>query len=203
MTETAAPATDAESTPAGAADDEPARHRGLRSLIEWVLVIGGALAAAFVIKTFLLQAFWIPSASMSPTLVRQDRVLVNKLSYRLHDVNRGDVVVFERPPGETEPIKDLIKRVVATEGETLTVRDGDVFVDGDRLDEPYLAQADSTESDVCNFDGRVVVPADHVFVMGDNRTNSRDSRCFGPIDEDLIVGRAFVLIWPLSNFEWL
>ena len=203
MTETAAPATDPGATPADAADDEPARHRGLRSLIEWVLVIGGALAAAFVIKTFLLQAFWIPSASMSPTLVRQDRVLVNKLSYRLHDVNRGDIVVFERPPGETEPIKDLIKRVVATEGETVTVREGDVFVDGERLDEPYLAQDNSTESDVCNFSGRAVVPADHVFVMGDNRTNSRDSRCFGPIDEDLIVGRAFVLIWPLSNFDWL
>jgi signal peptidase I len=203
VSETAAPATDAEPTPAGAPDDEPARHRGLRSLIEWVLVIGGALAAAFVIKTFLLQAFWIPSASMSPTLVHQDRVLVNKLSYRLHDVNRGDVVVFERPPGETEPIKDLIKRVVATEGETLTVRDGAVFVDGERLDEPYLAQPRSTESDLCDFSGRVEVPADHVFVMGDNRTNSRDSRCFGPIDEDLIVGRAFVLIWPLSNFDWL
>jgi signal peptidase I len=134
---------------------------------------------------------------MQPTLQVKDRVLVNKLSYDLHDVHRGDVVVFERPPGETEKIKDLIKRVVAVEGDTLTLQDGKVLVNGKAVDEPYVPEGAETVN-ICAFTGTVKVPDGHVFVMGDNRENSKDSRCFGPIDEDLIVGRAFIRVWPLS-----
>ena len=141
---------------------------------------------------------------MSPTLVKDDRVLVNKLSYKFHDVNRGDVIVFERPPNEPpSEIKDLIKRVVALPGERVSIMDGKVSVDGRELDEPYTHGLE-TVLDNCpityvpgiDTEAGFKVPEDHVLVLGDNRVNSHDGRCFGAIDEDLIVGRAFFLMWP-------
>jgi signal peptidase I len=173
------------------------RRSGLRSAIEWAVLIGAALLIAIVIKTFLFQAFWIPSESMVPTLRQDDRVLVNKLSYRLHDVNRGDIVVFEAPEGANSDIKDLVKRVVGLPGDTISFRNGHVRVNGRRLDEPYLPEGTVTEpkNGVTSID----VPAGSIFVMGDNRGASKDSREFGPIDEDDIVGRVFVRIWPPSR----
>lgn len=198
-------------TAVGAAPDdmlapEPSRQRkALRSAVEWVVIIGGALAVAFLVKTFLLQVFYIPSDSMLPVLERQDRIVVNKLSYNLHEIHRGDIVVFERPAcaQATDDIKDLIKRVVAVEGEQVEGRDGFIYIDGDRLSEPYLP-ASTTTGDF----GPETVPEDHVWLMGDNRDNSRDSRhlCNGkptPIAEDLVIGRAFVRIWPVSRFTRL
>lgn len=169
-----------------------------RNLVEWVVILGGALVVAFVVKTFLFQAFFIPSPSMENTLKVDDRVLVNKLSYRLHGVNRGDVVVFERPPTDAGTIRDLIKRVVAVEGDTVETRGDTLFVNDQAVNEPYRKTA-SIGSAV----SRRTIPANQVFVMGDNRTNSADSRVFGPIDEDAIVGRAFVKIWPLGALRLL
>lgn len=168
-------------------------------IVEWVVVVVGALLVALVIRAFLFQAFYIPSESMEATLIEHDRVIVNKLSYRLHDVNRGDLIVFKRPPSEppTE-IPELIKRVVGLPGETIEGRDGSVFIDGRRLVEPYLADGPGFGP----F-GPVQIPEGQVFVMGDNRNNSRDSRVFGPINEDLIVGRAFVLVWPPGRWAFL
>ncbi|MGN6692675.1 MAG: signal peptidase I [Aquihabitans sp.] len=175
-----------------------------RNVLEWVAVIGGAIIIAVVVRTFILQTFWIPSPSMSPTLVENDRVLVNKLAYKFHDVNRGDVVVFERPPNEPpSEIKDLIKRVVALPGERVSIMDGKVSINGRVLDEPYTHNL-QTVLDSCpityvpgiDTEQGFKVPEDHVLVLGDNRTNSHDGRCFGAIDEDLIVGRAFFLMWP-------
>lgn len=166
--------------------------------MEWVLIIGGALLAALVIKTFLFQAFYIPSESMLPTLEKNDRVLVNKLSYRLHDVNRGDVVVFERPPNEAGVIKDLIKRVVGLPGETVEGKDGRVFVDGRPLAEPYLPSATTTVPFA-----PVKIPVNHVWVMGDNRANSGDSRIFGSVSTSSVVGRAFVRVWPPNALRLL
>jgi signal peptidase I len=188
---------------AGGAETAQKRRRPLRSAVEWGLVIGGALVVALVIRTFLLQAFWIPTASMVPTLHEGDRVLVNKLSYDLHDVNRGDIVVFERPEASRDDhpeddIKDLIKRVVALPGETIEAREGIVYIDGRLLDEPYLAEGTTTDSLP-----ETEVPEGHVFVMGDNRGNSQDSRVFEAIDEDLIVGRAFMRIFPLGDIGGL
>jgi len=182
--------------------------------------VAGALIVAIVIKTFLFQAFYIPSVSMEPTLKVGDRVLVNKLSYKLHDVHRGDIVVFERPSTDpqtvescdgksmtlmpqknTEEVHDLIKRVVAVGGETVEVRTGRIFVNGSELNEPYLPANSSTppfESTV--FPAPCIkVPKDEVFVLGDNRGNSAASNRFGPIPESLIVGRAFVRVWPLGS----
>ena len=178
------------------------------SFVEWVLVIVGAILLALVVKVFLLQAFYIPSLSMSPTLRVGDRVLVNKLSYRLHDVNRGDVIVFERPASETSStIPDLIKRVVGLPGESISFIDGAVYVDGKRLDESYLSDGTVTSSanapNKCTAEAPWVVPSGQVWVMGDNRSDSKDSRYFGSIDESTIVGRAFVTVWPLGRFGLL
>ena len=175
------------------------KEGGLRNAVEWVVIIGGAFLVAFVVKTFLVQAFFIPSGSMLPTLHEDDRVLVNKLSYDLHDVHRGDLVVFERPEGETVgQIKDLIKRVVALPGERIEQRDGHVYIDDQLLEEPYLDDGTQTT----NLEPQTV-PEGHVFVMGDNRGDSMDSRVFSAIDEDLIVGRAFVRVWPLPDVSLL
>jgi signal peptidase I len=183
------------------ADDEQPESSGpstTRTIVEWVAVIGGALAVALVIQAFLVQAFYIPSSSMEPTLNVGDRVIVNKLSYDLHDVNRGDLIVFERPDGAEGDIKDLIKRVIGLPGETVEIRNGTVIVDGRVLDEPYLA-----DDEILADFAPVQVPEGHVFVMGDNRDDSRDSRVFGSIAEDSIVGRAFVRVWPLTNLGTL
>jgi len=192
----------AAQTPVHADETPPGKggKRGVRNTVEWVVIIAVALLAALVIKTFLLQAFYIPSESMTPTLKVRDRVLVNKLSYRLHPVHRGDIVVFERPPGEglgEVQIKDLIKRVVGLPGQTVEGRDGHVFVDGQELKEPYIHGVITTPFPATKLGPR------HYWVMGDNRINSRDSRFFGSIDRDLIVGRAFVRVWPLSAFGFL
>jgi signal peptidase I len=180
----------------GPTTTKPAKRSGGRNLVEWVVVVGGALLVAFVVKTFLLQAFYIPSPSMTPTLRVDDRVLVNKLSYDLHDVHRGDIVVFKSPP--SSPEKDLIKRVVGLPGETVEGRDGHVVVNGEALEESYLPEGVQTGP----F-GPVTVSPDHYWVMGDNRSNSSDSRVFGVIAESSIIGRAFVKVWPIGSFRLL
>jgi signal peptidase I len=190
--------------PDGADEAPEGTKSSARNTMEWVLVIAGAIVIAVVIRTFVFQTFWIPSPSMSTTLVENDRVLVNKVSYKLHDVHRGDVIVFERPPSEPESVvKDLIKRVVGLPGETVTLKDGKVRIDGKVLKEPYTNGQDTVPCAGGDpaFDTAegLKVPEGHVLVMGDNRTNSHDGRCFGPIDEDLIVGRAFFIIWPPSK----
>jgi signal peptidase I len=147
---------------------------------------------------------------MESTMFQDNRVLVNKLSYRLHDINRGDVVVFDRitTDGEVVQHDDLIKRVIALPGETVEIRQCVVFIDGEELLEPYLNDYDIAQ---INLEDRCRVPEleatiisnDHIFVMGDNRPQSFDSRMFGEIESKLVIGRAFGLIWPLGNARWL
>ena len=162
---------------------------------------------ALLIRTFLFQAYEIPSPSMVNTLNVGDRVLVNKLAYKFHDIHRGDVVVFKRPPGEPDPkIKDLIKRVIGLPGETLVFKDCSVFIGGKKLDEPYVDQqcTDPPQTVVDpDGDGSITVPDGMLFVMGDNRGGSFDSRYFGAITEHSVVGRAFVIMWPVGDWAWL
>ena len=181
-----------------------------RAIREWVVVLTIALGSAFLIRTFVLAQYYIDGPSMKTTLQPNDRVLVNKLSYRLHDVNRGDVVVFDRITVDGTAVQhdDLIKRVIALEGETIEINDCVVSIDGRVLDEPYLDPefvSQARPSDRCRIVDMApqVVPEDRVFVMGDNRHDSQDSREFGPIEIDLIRGRAFVVIWPSSAWRWL
>jgi signal peptidase I len=185
------------------ADTHNSRFRGA---VEWLIVIVGAVVVALLIKTFLLQAFFIPSGSMLPTLEVGDRVLVNKLSYRFGDVGRGDLIVFERPDSAvSDDIKDLIKRVVALPGESLVIRDGRVFIDGALLNEPYLPDGTTTSPGTmgCSETDPCVIPENSVWVMGDNRGGSKDSRYFGAVPDDEIVGRAFVRVWPLNRIGLL
>ena len=129
-------------------------------------------------------------------------MFVNKLSYRLHDPNRGDVVVLHEVTGATD--RDLIKRVIALPGETIEMRNCEVTIDGRTLDEPYLDPQVVTPSNCgVRLRRRSSFPTDHVFVMGDNRGGSQDSRALGPIDENDLVGRAFVVFWPKSHWQWL
>jgi signal peptidase I len=135
---------------------------------------------------------------------------VNKLSYRLHDIHRGDVVVFDRVTVDGEIVQhdDLIKRVIALAGETVSIKDCKVFIDGELLEESYLNDYDLAESELedrCRVPVMedLVVPKNQLFVMGDNRPQSFDSRMFGPIEQSLVVGRAFVIIWPFSAAKFL
>ena len=185
-------------------------------LKELPFLIVGALIVAVLVKSFLIQVFWIPSASMEETLEVGDRVIVNKISYRFGEPGRGDVVVFEPETFEEEsivtkisrnllesvglrtPESDLIKRVIGLPGETVEIRDNTVLINGNPLREPYLA------TDLAMRDeGPWEVPAGHYFVMGDNRNSSNDSRRFGPIDGSRIVGRAFSVVWPPSHWGGL
>lgn len=186
--------------PAAGAGDEARGGAGTdarRSAIEWFLLVAAAVLIAIVVRAFVFQAFYIPSESMVPTLQVGDRVLVNKLSYRLHDPRRGDVVVFRAPPAAAAgDVKDLVKRVVGLPGDRIEGRDGHVYVNGRRIREPYLpAGVRSREF------GPVEVPADGYFVLGDNRPFSKDSTYFGPITRSAIVGRVFVRIWPLGRLR--
>ena len=174
----------------------------VRSSIEWVVIIGVALLGAFIIRTLLFQAFFIPSPSMTPTLKVHDRLLVNKLSYDVHPVHRGDIVVFKRSAlrGTSEGgIKDLVKRVIGLPGETVeSSPDGHMEINGRELSEPYLPSGTPSTGVA-----PTIIPPGHYWVMGDNRTNSADSRVFGPIGKGQIVGRAFILIWPVQDFGLL
>ena len=178
-----------------------------------------AFALALIIKTFLVQAFFIPSASMVPTLEVGDRVLVNKLVYDFGEPQRFDIIVFEDPNAPepdrgffegmlhwlteglgfaTAQEQDYIKRVVGLPGEEIEGRDGKIFIDGQQLRQPPGVQPDTQSF------GPVTIEDDKVFVMGDNRANSSDSRSLlGPIPYEKIVGKAFVLLWPPSRIEWL
>jgi signal peptidase I len=193
--------------PADESEDElgepqqPGMSRTTRAFVDWVVVVGIALLVAILVRTFLLAHFVVDGTSMYSTLNTGDRVFVNKLSYRLHEPNRGDVVVLHQIGGSSE--RDLIKRVIALPGEQIEIRSCEVTIDGRRLEEPYLDPLVVTPGNCGGDFPPTVVPDDSVFVMGDNRAGSSDSRALGPIHESDLVGRAFVVFWPRSNWQWL
>ncbi len=162
-----------------------------RDLLESVVL---AVVLAAVLRFFIIQPFYIPSASMEPTLLINDRIIVNMLIYRFSPPKRGDIVVFRYP---VDPSRDFIKRVVALEGETVEVKQGYLFVNGRRLDEPYLPK-----QVMIDF-GPKKVPPGNLFVMGDNRNNSDDSRVWGPLPKQNIIGKAFVIFWPPGRMRIL
>ncbi len=181
-----------------------------KSLRDWIIVVVVALFAALMIRVFVFQQFYISGPSMQTTLYDNNRVLVNKLSYKLHGIGRGDVVVFDRvtTSGGTVNHDDLIKRVIALGGDTLEIKKCVVILNGVALEEKYLDAQDVAQVDL-NSRCRVanlaeqIIPKGKIFVMGDNRSESFDSRMFGPIDEDLVVGRAFMIVWPLNRLGLL
>lgn len=202
----------------------PERRKRSSFWKELPILVVVAFVVALLVKTFVLQAFYIPSASMLPTLREGDRVIVEKIGYRFDEPDRGDVVVFERDlpvlppaPEADEPFwidivdafrglfgfptgstQDFIKRVIGVEGDAVEGVDGRVLVNGEPIDEPYLEPGTET----ADF-GATEVPEGMIFVMGDNRSNSDDSRNFGPIPVDSVVGHAFLLVWPPADFAVL
>ena len=168
-----------------------------RVCLEWLSIIVGALLVALLLKATVVQTFYIPSGSMLPTLEVGDRIVVNKLAFSLGEVERRDLVVFSKPTTlDNVQINDFIKRVIGLPGEEISSKDGHVYINGELLSEPYLQSGEFT-SDL----PVTKIPTGHYFVMGDNRKNSSDSRFFGSISSELLVGEPFIRIWPLSRFN--
>jgi len=163
--------------------------------------VGVAVVAAVLLRLFIVQTFYIPSPSMVPTLDVGDRIIVNKLAYHLHGVGRGDIVVFNAPPAVDPDCltndKVLVKRVVGLPDETISDRNGKVYIDGKALDETYLPKDDSATY-TASFPARHIGPNSY-FVMGDNRTNSCDSRVWGTVSRSEIIGKVEMRIWPISR----
>ena len=154
---------------------------------ETVYLILIAAIIAWVIRSFVAQPFVVEQQSMVPTLYPRERVLVSRFTYNFSKISRGDIVTLDAPNGD----KVLIKRVIAVEGETVEVRNGSVYINHKLIEEPYLVKI----RDFSNY-GPMEIPENHVFVMGDNRPNSGDSRYFGPVTDDSIIGKAFLVYWP-------
>lgn len=194
-------ATDAAPVPSGVGTPDKRRRRGRRWLVEWAVVVLVAVAVALVVRTFVFETYYIPSGSMEPTLEPGDRIVVDKLSFHMHPVERGDIVVFRRPPAWPKQYPDLVKRVIGLPGETIAAHGGNVYVDGRLLPEPWLPRGVTTG--VCGSGtgsfGPVHIPAGDYFMMGDHRADSADSRCYGPVPGRDIVGEVIFRYWPLSH----
>jgi signal peptidase I len=192
------------------------KRSGHSSLIELVTIVAVALGLALGIQAFLIKPFRIPSESMSPTLAVSQRVLVDRVSYRFSEPDRGDIVVFKPPAGadgdvcgttdfdegrqacpmptEDRSETNFIKRVVAVGGDRLKVIGGRVYINGKQQDEPFIRPDD--QCGICNLPDEITIPKGHFFMMGDNRGESADSREWGPIPEKWMIGKAFVTYWP-------
>lgn len=155
-------------------------------------VIVAAFVLAFLLKTFVVGNFWIPSESMVPTIEVNDKVIVTNFSYWFNEPERGDVIVFKYP---MDPKTDYIKRCIGLPGETVEFKDSQLYINGEAVDEPYLPD-DLVFEDY----GPVEVPEGQYFMCGDNRNHSADSRVWGFLEEDLIIGKAQIIYWPFDRF---
>lgn len=162
-------------------------------LLEWIEAIVIALVLAFFIRTFLFEVIKVEGSSMMPTLYENNRLVVNKLGYRFSSPKQGDIIIFRNPDNMKE---NYIKRVIAVPGQTVEVKDGSVKVDDKTLAEFYIA-----EPPLDDFN-KVEVPQNTIFVMGDNRNHSRDSRHIGFIPYENVLGKAKWRIWPINDMKW-
>src|ERR671921_1503652 len=181
----------------GATSETPRTPKKAGGLVEFLVILAVAFVLVFgFVRPFVLESFRIPSESMVPTLEVGDRVFVNKFIYRFTEPERGDIVVFESVNGGEE---DLIKRVVGVPGDEVEVRSGTLLVNGEPQNEPYLNREIPDDS----FFGPSRLSEGEVFVMGDNRANSADSRVFGPLPVENIEGEAFMRFWPPTRIGTL
>jgi len=176
------------------------RRRG-RFLIETAVILLVALLVAVLLRAFVLQTYYVPSPSMAPTIEPGDRIVVDKLSYHIHSVNRGDIVVFARPPAEhcgSAPVPDLVKRVIGLPGERISSAGNQVLINGKAIAEPWLPKPDPLGKPI----PPETIPTNDYYVLGDNRADSCDSRYWGPVPRSLIVGKVVAIFWPLSHLHW-
>jgi signal peptidase I len=178
----------------------PRKKPRRRALIEWTAIIIIAVLVSFVMRTFAFQTFYIPSGSMEPTLQIGDRIIVNKLAVTWGTIHIGDIVVFKAPPAENcgEVVTDLVKRVIGLPGDHLTSKGNTIYVNGKALNETWTHTEPMGQPI-----GKVTVPANNYFMMGDNHSDSCDSRMWGTVPRSDIIGKAFVRIWPLSRIGFL
>jgi signal peptidase I len=177
-------------------------HSRRRSWIEWGIVVVVAVLVSLLIRTFVFQTFFIPSGSMEPTLQVGDRIIVSKLSVEFGTIHTGDILVFKAPKAVAtvcgDDVADLVKRVIGLPGQTLTSKGNTIYVDGKPLAQPW-----THVHTLGKAIGTVHVAKNHYFMMGDNESDSCDSRYWGTIPRSSIIGKAFVRIWPLSRFAFL
>jgi signal peptidase I len=197
-----------ETEPGAAGAPTPSRRR---VLVQAAIVVALAVVLAIVLRTFVVGTYLIPSGSMEPTLMINDRIMVDKLSYDLHSIHRGDIVVFSTPPAENcggPPVADLVKRVIGLPGDTVSLSAGRVYIDGKLLAEPWFSPGTEPpttpgpSSKPYALRHPFKVPAHDVYVMGDNRTVSCDSRYWGPILQSSIVGKVDLRFWPVSRIHF-
>ena len=187
------------------APSAPPRRR-TRSIIEWLVVVVVAIVVSLLIRTYAFQTFFIPSGSMEPTLQVGDRIIVSKLSVELGTIHRGDILVFKAPAAVVtdcgDDVPDLVKRVIGLPGDHLTSVGNTIMLVVHGKDVP-LAQPWTHEEPLGRPLGNVIVPANHYFMMGDNQSDSCDSRYWGTIPRSSIIGKAFVRVWPLARLGFL
>jgi signal peptidase I len=180
----------------------PRRRRRWRSLTETVIIVLAAALVAVLLRTYACQSFYVPSASMVPTLAMYDRILVQKAFFTWRDVREGDIVVFTHPPLDQcpgVPAGDLVKRVIALPGQTIYSAGNSIYIDGHRLAEPYLPGYDPLGPPIASRQQPYRVPAGEFYVLGDNRADSCDSRYWGPIRGSSIIGQVILVIWHDSH----
>lgn len=167
--------------------------RGRRDLSSW-LTVAAVVVVVLIIRLFVFEPFTVSGDSMEPTLLNGDRVMVSKLAFDFGKPKTGEVVVFHSP---VAPKQDWIKRVIGLPGETVSIRNDVVYINGHRYPEPFLKYRSSQNV------APLVVPPGHIWVLGDNRPISDDSRYWGPLAENRIIGRALFVWWPISQIKWL
>ena len=164
-------------------------------IIEALEVIVIAVVMAFVLKAFVVEMYWVPSESMVPTIVVKDHVMVTKFNYWLRDPERGEIIVFESP---VEKNKNLIKRLIGVPGDTIEFKDNVLYINGQQIEEDYL----SDEVYTADY-GPTTVPDDMYFMCGDNRQSSWDSRSWGFVSKEQLIGKGVAIYWPLKHLTWL
>ena len=194
--------------PGDPAGQKARKRRPARVVTEWVTIVVVALVLALAARQWVFQTFSIPSESMVPTLDIGDRIVVQKIFWSWHDIKQGDIVVFARPPHDTQctgpESDDLVKRVIALPGQTIYSAGGKVYVNGRQLPESYLPSPDPLGRPIPNASAQhpYRVPAGDFYVLGDNRAVSCDSRYWGPVQGDTIVGKVVLLLWRHGHPAW-
>lgn len=165
----------------------------MKSLMEWVVIIAVAFVLSIFIRNYVIDTRIVPTGSMLPTIQLQDRLIVDRVFYKFDSFKRGDIVVFQAPDSAQEDL-DLVKRLIGLPGEKVEIKNGKVFINDQALNEPYIMAPPDYDY------GPVTVPKNSYFMLGDNRTASKDSHIWGFLPSDKILGKVWIRYWPMNKF---